>query len=106
MRLASAAILIPMMTMMSCPAFAESHEGIVRLVQIDSDSETPLCVATSPDIPNGGWACVATNRRHYRDMMEMLFRAFDEKHTCTFELGLKDLFSGRPQIKSITCSTR
>ncbi len=87
-------VLVPIILLMPLPAAAESHEGVVRQIRIDSESDAPLCVATIPNMPGGTWACIYPNRRHYLEMKEMLFRALDSKHTCT------------AQIMSVTCSAR
>jgi hypothetical protein len=88
------------------PAAAESHEGVVRQIRIDTDANTPLCAATNPSMPGGAWACFYPNRPYYREMKEMLFRAFDGKHECTFEWTQRDALTNRAQIAILTCSRR
>jgi hypothetical protein len=91
----------------SLPAAAESHEGVVRQIRIDVDaSHTPLCAATNPPMPGGAWACFYPNRPHYQEMKEMLLRAFDGKHICTFEWTQRDAVTNRAQIAILTCSAR
>ena len=104
MRLVFATVLATMLSMMPLPVLAETHEGVVRLIRIDSESDAPLCVATTPNMPNESWACIYTNRRHYREMMEMLLRALDAKHTCTFEWTHRDALTRRAQINILTCA--
>ena len=87
-------------------AVAESHEGVVRQIQVDSDIDTPLCVATAPAAPGGSLLCISPTRKHYVEMRELFLRALDSKHTCTFEWTQKDLFTNRPQISRVTCSAR
>ena len=99
-------VLVPIISVMPLPAAAESHEGVVRQIRIDSESDAPLCVATIPNMPGGTWACIYPNRRHYLEMKEMLFRALDSKHTCTFEWTQRDTLTNRAQIMSVTCSAR
>jgi len=88
------------------PAAAESHEGTVEQIRIDSDADTPLCAATSPSMPGGAWACIYPNRRYYQEMKEVLFRALDAKHRCTFEWTHRDAVTNRAQIASVTCTAR
>jgi hypothetical protein len=95
--------LIPLMPM---AAAAESHEGVVRYIRIDSEIDAALCVATDPNMPGGAWACLYRNRPHYQDMRDLLLRALDWKHTCTFEWTHRDTLTNRVQISSVTCSAR
>ena len=88
------------------PVAAESHEGVVREIRIDTYADTPLCAATSPPMPGGAWACFYPNRQQYQEMKEMLFRAFDAQHKCTFEWTQKDMVTNRAQIAILTCTAR
>jgi hypothetical protein len=99
-------VLAPMISLMPSPAAAESHEGVVRQIRIDSEADAPLCVATTPNMPGGAWACIYQNRRHYQEMKELLLRALDSKQPCTFEWTQRDSLTNRAQIVSITCSAR
>jgi hypothetical protein len=105
MRLVSAATVAAlMMSLAPLPAAAESHEGLARHIRIDSEADAPLCVATTPNMPGGAWACIYPNRRHYEEMKEMLLRALDAKHLCTFEWTQRDAITRRAQIVAVTCS--
>jgi hypothetical protein len=98
-------VLAALAALMPLPAAAESHEGIVRQIRIDSDTDAPLCVATSPGMPGGAWACIYPNRRHYHEMKEMLFRALDARHTCSFVWTNRDAITNRAQLVSVACSS-
>src|SRR5688572_464387 len=89
--------LIPLMPM---PAAAESHQGVVQSIRIDSEIDAAFCVATDPNMPGGAWACLYRNRPHYLDMRDMLLRALDWKHICTFEWTQRDALTNRVQISS------
>jgi hypothetical protein len=107
MRLVFAATVVAaMISPVSLPAAAESHEGIVRYIRVDSEADAPLCAATSPNMPAGAWACIYPNRPHYHEMKELLLRALDAKYTCTFEWTQRDAVTNRAQVSSITCSAR
>jgi len=98
--LAAVAFLTPL------PGAAESHEGVVWQIRIDADANSPLCAATIPGMPGGAWACFYPNRPHYQEMKELLFRAFDGRHTCTFEWTQGDTVTNRAQITILFCSAR
>ena len=100
------AVFVPVVCLLPVPAVAESHEGVVRQIRIDSDADAPLCVATIPAMPGGALACIYPNRRHYPEMKEMLLRALDSKHTCIFEWTQRDALTNRAHISSITCASR
>lgn len=100
LRVALAAVIV----LTPLPAAAESHEGVVRQIRIDSDTDAPLCVATSPSMPGGAWACIYPNRRHYHEMKELLLRALEAKHTCTFVWTHRDTMTNRAPVLSVTCS--
>jgi hypothetical protein len=70
------------------------------------ERNTPLCAATDPPMPGGAWACFYSTLPHYQEMKELLFRAFDAQHRCTFEWTQKDAITNRAQIAIITCSRR
>ena len=95
-----------LIALMPSPAVAEWHEGVVRQIRIDSDADAPLCVATFPNMPGGAWACIYPSRRHYLEMKEMLLRALDLKHMCTFEWTQRDTLTNRAQITAVACSAR
>lgn len=102
----AATVWVALISLMPLPAAAESHEGVVRHIRIDSEADPPLCVTTIPDMPGGAWACIYQNRRHYLEMKEMLLQALNSRHTCTFEWTQRDTLTNRAQIISITCSAR
>lgn len=87
-------------------AGAESHEGVVHQLHIDSNADTPLCAATIPSMPGGAWACIYPSRPYYQEMKEMLFRALDAGHRCAFEWTQRDAVTNRAQIIRVTCSGR
>lgn len=58
--------LAAVISLIPLPAAAESHEGVVRQIRIDTDANTPLCAATNPSMPVGAWACLYPNRPHIR----------------------------------------
>jgi len=107
MQLVSAATaLIAISSLVPLRAAAESHEGVVQQLRIDSNADTPLCAATIPSMPGEAWACIYPNRPYYQEMKEMLFRALDARHKCTFEWSQRDTLTNRAQIVSITCAGR
>jgi hypothetical protein len=100
----TAAGLAALLWLAPAQVLAESHEGQVQQIRIDSDADAPVCAATSPGMPGGAWACIYPNRRHYQEMKEMLFRALEARHWCALEWTLKDTVSNRAQLARITCS--
>ena len=105
-RIFAATALVATFSLSSSHAVAESHEGVVEQLRTDSNADTPLCAATIPGMPGGAWACIYPNRPYYQEMKEMLFRALDAKHRCTFEWSQRDTVTNRAHIDRITCSGR
>ena len=97
-------VLVAIALLAPLPVAAESHEGIVRELRIDSDADSPLCATTSPRMPAGARACIYPNRRYYQEMKELLFRALDGKYRCTFSWTLRDTVTNQAQIASISCA--
>jgi len=97
-------VLVALFALMPLTAAAESHEGVVRHIRIDSEADAPFCVATVPNMPGGAWACIYPTRRYYQEMKDLLLRALDSKHTCTFEWTQRDTLTNRAQVIRVTCS--
>ena len=102
----AATALIAIFSLAPLHAAAESHEGVVQQLRIDSNADTPLCASTIPSMPGEAWACIYPNRRYYQEMKEMLFRALDARHRCTFEWSQRDTVTNRAHIDRITCAGR
>ena len=98
------ALLLPL------PALAQSypgqiHTGAITQVRIDSSTSAALCVATAPELRGAAWLCLYTNRPHYHEMKEMLFRAFEKRTACSFEWAQIDSLTNRARIDALSCYT-
>ena len=71
---ARAALFFACLVLLPSGAGADSHQGVVRQIRIDADSDAALCVA------------------------------LDAKHTCIFEWTQRDTLTNRAEIRAMTCS--
>ena len=91
------------MSLLSLPAAAQSHTGVITHVRIDSAASAAFCVATSPQLQGAAWACLYPRRAHYREMHDLLVRAFEGRLACTFEWSLVDSLTRQARIEALTC---
>jgi hypothetical protein len=84
-------------------ALAQTHTGSITQIRMDTGANAALCVATGPELRGASWACLYPNRAHYREMQEILLRAFEKNAPCTFEWTQVDSMTNRARIEALTC---
>jgi hypothetical protein len=90
--------------LISSPALAQAHTGVITQIRIDSGAQPAVCVATAPAMPDGTWACFYSNRPGYLEMTQLLLKAFEAKLPCRFEWTQVDSMTSRARIEVLTCS--
>ena len=98
--------LLVLAGLLPLPAAAQSHTGVITQIRIDSGAGPAVCVATAPELRGTAWACLHAQHTRYREMYEVLLRAFEKNLPCKFEWTQVDSMTNRARIEVITCSSQ
>jgi hypothetical protein len=85
-------------------SFAASVTGKIAAFHLSGDNAGgEVCVRTTPPLPGQGSACVQFNNQLFRELTELLFRAYLLSKTCSITWNITDN-QGFFLIASVECS--
>ena len=87
----SAAIAGAAMLSMCGPSFAASVTGKISGFYLSGDNVGgEVCVGLTPALPSPGWACVRFDNKLFKELTELLLRAYLLTKTCSITWNITD----------------